>query len=123
MKNELNIKTLIKRLGTDIIQYRHNKSGNIYDYVGTVNPTKHWTDHKPGFFAKADYVLASDSENPFMTHTVFVVNNTLYAKGAPTPSSKILYHREGRFWLRDTTMFYEEAEQPDGAMKPRFERA
>lgn len=121
MQIELTLKTLNEQLNKDSLPFLHHKTGNIYDFVGTVSPLKPHLEKHPLFIENDNYVLAHDSENPYAKYCVFIHNGILYSTASTNPHGKILYYREGLFWLRDTLMFHELVLQKDGKYRPRFE--
>lgn len=105
---------------TDATSYRHNKTGNIYEYLSEVSPS----ESKPSKFTSC--ITASCSETETKVKIYFEEDNWYYVpEENPTLEEntvvKVLYDRDGALWLRSKDMFHELVDFK-GVLRPRFER-
>lgn len=103
-----------------ITNYRHTKTGNIYEFLTEVFPT----ENVPSRFISCLAVTCSETK---LKVTVYFEDNKWYYVPKHNPdihentAIKVLYERDGILWFRSKTMFHELV-TINGEQKPRFER-
>lgn len=109
-------------MSDDTVEYRHNKTGNIYDVMGDVEPSKLDTST-----IKYTYLLRAKCSETGVEVKLYFEDEKWYYIVQDNPDvydcggEKVLYTRDDTLWVRPKGMFHELV-KINGELKPRFER-
>jgi hypothetical protein len=112
------IKQLIPTTGT----FLHTKSNNTYTQYGLAHP-----EEFPADIIANERFLAYDSENKEVAVTCYIRDTSVFFIPSDNPKLfgntdlKVLYERNGVYWLRSVDAFGELVDL-NGQMTPRFKK-